>query len=306
MADIVSSLGVEPGIQGITPKDSQTTTPSPKSDKDTLLAKIKEVTQEHDAIANKFTTLTTGPTSNWQTFGKEVDAASDKLKEAVALLAKYKGPTVTPGAGDNTANEAVFGEYGKLYTAITKALVNGEGKINPEVATGNFESLIFTKGFTEVYADSNTEETPINKFIMAIKDSSFNSSASKIQLIENLTSEEGSKLNHALLKAVLDALATESVKGYLSNPTPPKELAALLTTLTPMFTETNSSLRKEINEKYETAITPISGTQVGGSSSSSSSKKNRKSHKSYHPDIGKTRKHHYNADHKRVSFVHQA
>lgn len=52
---------------------------------------------------------------------------------------------------------------------------------------------------------------------------------------------------------------------------------------------------------------PVSGTPSGGgSSSSSSSKKNRKSHKSYHPDIGKTRKHHYNADHKRVSFVHQA
>lgn len=47
-------------------------------------------------------------------------------------------------------------------------------------------------------------------------------------------------------------------------------------------------------------------TPLGGGSSSSSSKKNRKSHKSYHPDIGKTRKHHYNADHKRVSFVHQA
>jgi len=45
-------------------------------------------------------------------------------------------------------------------------------------------------------------------------------------------------------------------------------------------------------------------SRVGGSSSSS--KKNRKSHKSYHPGIGKTRKHHSHAEPKRVSFVHQA
>jgi hypothetical protein len=42
---------------------------------------------------------------------------------------------------------------------------------------------------------------------------------------------------------------------------------------------------------------------VGGSSAS---KKNRKSHKSYHPGIGKTRKHHSHSEPKRVSFVHQA
>ena len=42
---------------------------------------------------------------------------------------------------------------------------------------------------------------------------------------------------------------------------------------------------------------------VGGSSSS---KKNRKSYKSYHPGIGKTRKHHSHSEPKRVSFVHQA
>jgi hypothetical protein len=40
---------------------------------------------------------------------------------------------------------------------------------------------------------------------------------------------------------------------------------------------------------------------VGGSSSKS--KKNRKSHKSYHPDIGKTKKHHHR-HHKKISFVH--
>jgi hypothetical protein len=44
-----------------------------------------------------------------------------------------------------------------------------------------------------------------------------------------------------------------------------------------------------------------------GGGSSSYSKKNRKSHKSDHPGIGKTRKHHHShSEPKRVSFVHQA
>jgi hypothetical protein len=284
--------------QGNTPSDPP---PPPTSKKDTLLAKIKEVTQGHVTITSEFTTLQAATTPDWPAFGLKVDTASVKLKEAVALLATYKGSIGKTGAGDNTANDAVFEDYERLYTAITKALVDG-GKIKVEVETSNFESLIFTQEFINSYADSNSETNPIYSFIMAIKDSSFNSSANKIQHIENLSTEEESKLNHALLKAVLDALATESVKGYLSNTTPPNELAALLTTLTPMFTDTNSSLRTEINKKYLT----VAPSEHGGGSSSSSSKKNRKSHKSYHPDIGKTRKHHYNADHKRVSFVHQA
>lgn len=47
------------------------------------------------------------------------------------------------------------------------------------------------------------------------------------------------------------------------------------------------------------AETPGASKQGG-----SSSKKNRKSHKSYRPIIGKTRKHHSRADPKKISFVH--
>ena len=51
------------------------------------------------------------------------------------------------------------------------------------------------------------------------------------------------------------------------------------------------------------SVSTAAPSKVGGSSAS---KKNRKSHKSYHPGIGKTRKHHSHAEPKRVSFVHQA
>ena len=55
----------------------------------------------------------------------------------------------------------------------------------------------------------------------------------------------------------------------------------------------------KLNEREQASLS--SSDQLGGSSSTS--KKNRKSHKSYHPDIGKTRKHHHSR-HKKVSFVH--
>jgi hypothetical protein len=67
---------------------------------------------------------------------------------------------------------------------------------------------------------------------------------------------------------------------------------------------TGARLQAEMNEANNTGY--YTGGRSSSSSSSSSSKKNRKSHKSYHPEIGKTRKHHSNAEPKRVSFVHQA
>ena len=64
---------------------------------------------------------------------------------------------------------------------------------------------------------------------------------------------------------------------------------------------------KEELEKYKKKTNVDDTSLAGGSSSSKSkSKKKRKSYKSYHPEIGKTRKHHSHDDHKRVSFVHQA
>ena len=304
MSDEKGSSSSNKGNTSSDPQVNQT--PTPKSEKDTLLAKIKEVTEGHVAITSEFTTLqaATTPLPDWPAFGLKVDAAFAKLKDAVALLSKYKVSSGKPDAGDTEANDAVFGEYEKLYTAITKALVDGEGKIKGEVETSNFQSLIFTQEFLGSYNDSDTEENPINKFIMAIKDYSYNSNANKINSSLNIPVQESSNLNHALLKAVLDALAPESAKRLLSSSTSLKDLATLLKELTPMFTSaTDTALKKKINNLFMPGSSEHGG---GGSSSSSSSKKNRKSHKSYHPDIGKTRKHHYNADHKRVSFVHQA
>ena len=64
---------------------------------------------------------------------------------------------------------------------------------------------------------------------------------------------------------------------------------------------------KKNTNKPQFPMGPLPGGEaLGGGSSKSKSKKKRKSYKSYHPEIGKTRKHHSHDDHKRVSFVHQA
>jgi DNA repair exonuclease SbcCD ATPase subunit len=98
----------------------------------------------------------------------------------------------------------------------------------------------------------------------------------------------------------------------------PDNLRKNLTALRVKFEEkttNNTSAAPKLNQTDLDSIIDQSLTAVGrksdinptnGGSSSSSSKKNRKSHKSYHPGIGKTRKHHSHDDHKRVSFVHQA
>jgi len=273
---------------------------------DTLLQKIAAVDEEHDKITAKLVTLkdagTTTDAAAWAEFGKEVDTASANLKSAMALLDKYKVSTATPGAGDAEANEAVFSEYEQLYKAITGALVGSNSKINPEVATNEFENLIFTQKFLDSYPGSNEEHKSIQEFIMAIKNYSYNSNANKINPKLNIATELNSNLNHELLKAVLDALAPAIIKDYISRQTP-KSLDDLLTKLTIMI---NSEDTNPLTSKITALFTDTKPQGGGGSSSSSSSKKNRKSHKSYHPDIGKTRKHHSHYEPKRVSFVHQA
>jgi len=276
---------------------------TPTSEKDNLLQKIAAVDKEHYEITAKLVTLkdagTTTDAAAWAEFGKEVDTASVNLKKAMELLFAYKGPTVTPGADDD-----VFGKYEQLYKAITGALVGEDGMIKQEVKTDNFEILIFTEQFLGSYPGSNDESNPINKFIVAIKAYSYNSNANNINTKLNIAKELHSNLNHELLKAVLDALAPAIIKDYLIRQ-PPKSLDDLLKTLTRDLStpgETNS-----ITTKIKALFTASTSSQGGGgSSSSSSSKKNRKSHKSYHPDIGKTRKHHSHTEPKRVSFVHQA
>lgn len=287
-------------------QDSSTTATS-TPEKDTLLQKIDAVNKEYASITAKLVALkATGTTTDaaaWAEFGKGVDTASDNLKKAVELLKSYQPQTVTEEDVIDESTNDTFSEYEKLYKAITGALVNtSTDKTKDEVKTSDFDSLIFTDDFNRIFP-TQSKTDPIRKFIEAIKNYSYNSNAKIIDSDLNIAEDLDSNLNHVLLKAVLDALAPDNVKKYLGRKIP-KSLDDLLETLTQ-----NLSTKGETNS-LKTKITALfTDTKLqggGGSSSSSSSKKNRKSHKSYHPDIGKTRKHHSHTEPKRVSFVHQA
>jgi hypothetical protein len=282
---------------------------TPTSEKDNLLQKIAAVDKEHASITDKLAAIkapgVTTDAAAWTAFGDEVDTASANLKEAMKLLETYQPQTVTEENVNDESTNDTFSDYKKLYQAITEALVDTQhSKTKSDVDTTSFQSLIFTQGFITAYPDSNNESNPINLFIMAIKNYSYNSNANKINPTLTIAKELDNNLNHDLLKAVLDALSPTNVTTYLSSQKP-KSLDVLLKTLTRDLStpgETNS-LTTKIKELF---AAPTSSQGGGGSSSSSSSKKNRKSHKSYHPDIGKTRKHHSHTEPKRVSFVHQA
>lgn len=275
-------------------------------EKDTLLQKIAAVNKEHDEINSNLVALKDAGAATdaaaWAEFGKGVDTASDNLKKAVELLKSYQPQTVTEEDVIDESTNDTFSEYEKLYKAITGALVNtSTDKTKDEVKTSDFDSLIFTDDFNRIFP-TQSETDPIRKFIMAIKDYSYNSNANKINSKLQISESQGSDLNHQLLKAVLDALAPSNVRTYLARQKP-NSLDDLLTKLTIMI---NSEETNPLTSKITSLFTDTKPQGGGGSSSSSSSKKNRKSHKSYHPDIGKTRKHHSHTEPKRVSFVHQA
>lgn len=273
------------------------------SAKETLLQKIDEVDKEHASITAKLAALKSSPTPpDWAAFVTDVTAASTNLKSAVTLLKKYKPQTATEeNVGDESTDDTLT-EYEKLYNKIKTALVSGD-IINEKVDNNNFESLIFTPEFKKQYPDSqSSQSSPINTFIMAIKTYSSNANAKELKTGIQIQTGEEDNLNHELLKAVLDALAPADVKNYLSRYTP-TSLNDLLEKLTQYLSKTGeiNSLTSKITELFN-----VIKSQGGGGSSSSYSKKNRKSHKSYHPGIGKTRKHHSHSEPKRVSFVHQA
>ena len=275
---------------------------NPDSAKNTLLQKIAAVDEEHASITAKLAALKTSTTPpDWAKFGTELTAASTNLNLAVELLKKYKPQTVIEKDVSDKSTDDTLTEYGKLYTEITKALVSID-KINANVDNSNFESLIFTTEFKSKYPESDSQSSPINTFIMAIKSYSSNTNAKNLKTEIQIQTGEEDNLNHELLKAVLDALAPADVKNYLSRYTP-TSLNDLLEKLTQYLSKTGeiNSLTSKITELFN-----VIKSQGGGGSSSSYSKKNRKSHKSYHPGIGKTRKHHSHSEPKRVSFVHQA
>jgi hypothetical protein len=177
--------------------------------------------------------------------------------------------------------------------------MNGDD-IKDAITSTTYYTAILTQEFTVKYSYVKNDANAIHKFIANIKTYSLNVNAKNINhSIDGINDENSSDLNHQLLKAVLTALKPESIPSFLpTTGTSYDTLNNLIEAITLQLTTSGSNLQNEIKQKFM----PSQGG--GGSSSSlSTSKKNRKSHKSYHTSIGKTKKHHRGNNNK-ISFVH--
>jgi hypothetical protein len=262
---------------------------------------IAQVKINHANVDKAYNMLTdTSPDADRTAFDNLLTKVVTELTTAQQQLDAYKNAAaavnpLSPTAEDKKIPEKVLSEYTAFYNEIIdKLFTSGEREafvegLNKDTWAVKIESL--TTG----------DSGPKPPFLEAIKSRSLNSSA--IPSIEDAPND----INHNLMKAVFtildpSRLMTELVKIASFQTLDPPSLDTLLTLLPGMLSG-STDISQEINKEYAKVIAP---TSTGGSSSSTS-KKNRKSHKSYHPGIGKTRKHSNSHDEpKRVSFVHHA
>jgi len=260
-------------------------------------SRVKLIKLRHTTLTEKFEKLrsATSKTSDtdWNEFVSKVDTASSEIKKVIKLLDASQSPqqSAAPKAGNEDSNNVVFDEYSKFYNDIRAALMESDGKIKSNVDKG-YDALLQS-------IIPENEDPQKKLFAEAIKNKSLNESAITIK---EFTGGENADINYNLLKVVLAQLSPDNIKETVKHENLQDEsltLNKLLAEIIESLNTSTSELWKKISEEY-TKNAPQAG---GGSSSSlSTSKKNRKSHKSYHTSIGKTKKHH-RGNHNKISFV---
>ena len=242
------------------------------------------------------------------------------------------GSTVAAGLKVNYANfaQTVADAFNNAVIGTSSSSTNAELKAS---LTSNGACIITADGINKALSPVTTSTPGVNKFLAFIKSNSLKSEADKPDAASppHARSPSNTIIDPKLYLSVIAALAYNDIlpiiQKYLETD---KQAAALLQPLSPATPATPQNLPiptlerfiEQINaiflnnsgsndEKYglTALIAKKYSSQEGGggtSSSSAKSKKNRKSHKSYHPGIGKTRKHHSHSEPKRISFVHQA
>jgi len=184
---------------------------------------------------------------------------------------------------NGTKTESIPNMKAIVYTDVrpaereSAAAASSSPAATPDVVVAIPKSI---EEMRNIYSEIDTQQEEISKKFKNLKEDS------TIDDIESFETELDTKIKEL-------RVAQQKLDEY-------KKGAAA----TPDQTKLNDKDRESIIEESLRAIHNPDG--LDGGRSSSSSKKNRKSHKSYHPGIGKTRKHHSHSEPKRISFVHQA
>jgi hypothetical protein len=299
---------------------------------------VKKIFKEYSKVKTEFEKLsnssTPNPDSDWATFDTTVlepaKIAFDKDKQEIIQLRNKKSSA--PPAKDETppSKENANDKYTKFYEKLTSKIGGGDN-FNLPLEFSDYPKYVQTN-FKEFNTDDDTVAGKINAAIdtlnhhpnlggISIK--TFNEmETGSLNLFFALlffrcmkgTAEDknmnGGKLERALTNLSLDNIT--DIIQELTRQKPNYSFVDIIDTLNKTLFDNNSQLVSVIDPsrhenpgvKEEAKLDPKFNDNdyvVGGSSSKS--KKNRKSHKSYHPDIGKTKKHHH-SHHKKISFVH--
>uniref|UniRef100_A0A6C0EY89 Uncharacterized protein n=1 Tax=viral metagenome TaxID=1070528 RepID=A0A6C0EY89_9ZZZZ len=332
-----SKLAVEPVVSSVSISDQFSA-----ADLQLVDELVKKIFNQYSKVKSEFEKLSDSSTTNsdsaWAKFDNDflepAKTAFDKDKQEITQK-RNKKPSA-PQAGDVTvtppANEHATNTYTKFYELLTSKTSDassatlklplefseypnyvqtnfGEFNTDEDKASGRIANVISTLDESRY---TNTIET-----LKSISVSSLNLffallffRCMKVQIVTKKGDKNMDEKGDKNMDEKGDKNMDELKKGG-KNMDEFKLEQALTDLSLDKIDDIIRALRKtnagysfvdiidKLNEREQASLR--SSDQLGGSSSTS--KKNRKSHKSYHPDIGKTRKHHHSR-HKKVSFVH--
>ena len=337
-----SNLDVEPVVSSVSISD-QFSDIGPVDDLiQKIFNQYSKVKSEFEKLSNSSTTNSDSAWTTFDTtFLEPAKSAFDNDKQEI-IKKKNKKPSA-PQAGDATvtppANEDATNTYTKFYELLTSK-TSGESSTTlklplefseyPKYVQSNFGEFNTDKADKADKADVagkiNTaiETLDQHRKFNDISIETFNRMETgslnlffALLFIICMKGEGDKNMDEFKLERALNNLSLDKI-GYiiqeLSKQKPNYSFVDIIDTLNKTLFDNNSQLVSVIDpSRHENpgvrAPASITNTEnmahahdmVGGSSSKS--KKNRKSHKSYHPDIGKTKKHHHRR-HKKISFVH--
>ena len=327
-----SKLAVEPVVSSVSISDQFS--PEDLLSVDDLL---KKILKEYTKVKSEFEKLSDSPTTNsdsaWTTFDttflEPAKSAFDKDKQEITQKRNKKSSATQ--AGDVTATppakEDPTNTYTKFYELLTSKNSGessttlklplefseypkyvqakfGEFNTDKDNASGRIDNVISTLDSSR---STDTIET-----LKSISDSSLNLFFALL-FFRCIKGEGDKNMDEFKLKRALTNLSLDKINDIIKDLREKNagySFVDIIDILNEQLLNDKSRLAIEIdpsshdNPRVRTPanLDPNSeGDWVGGSSSTS--KKNRKSHKSYHPDIGKTKKHHRRR-HKKISFVH--
>ena len=293
---------------------------------------VKKIFNQYSKVKSEFEKLSDSSTTNsdsaWTTFDTAVlepaKIAFDTNKQEINKIRSKKSSAQPAKDETPQSKENANDKYTKFYELLTSKTDGDLSKtLKLPLEFSEYPNYVETN-----FKEFNTVAVNINTAIITLND---NADLNGITIETFNTMETGSlnlffallffrcmkgkegkdkDMNGAKLQTALTNLSLDNINDIIQELEKQNSNYSFENIIDKLNEELLNSKSRLVNEidpfMHDTqgmrrGLNLDSGFVFGGSSSKS--KKNRKSHKSYHPDIGKTKKHHH-SHHKKVSFIH--